>query len=83
MTRASAPMAMVTRVLLMVGGALGIVLGAIALFFWHTRIVELTGGPRLVSGIGFRLAEAAVLYGGSWLCVRAWNGGPGNREETA
>ncbi|MBP2402988.1 hypothetical protein SNS2_1599 [Streptomyces netropsis] len=83
MTRAPAPMAMVTRVLLMGGGIVGIVLGAIALFFWHTRIVELTGGPRVVSGIGFRLAEAAVLYGGSWLCVRAWNGGPGTSRETA
>lgn len=83
MSRGGAPMGMAARALLMTVGVVGIVAGGAVLFFWHGRIVQLTDWPRLYSGVLFRLAEAAVLYGGSWLCVRAWNGGPGKSGETA
>ncbi|MFI1971784.1 hypothetical protein BLA24_20130 [Streptomyces cinnamoneus] len=76
MTREGAPMAMALRGLLMAGGVAVMVLGVVLLFFWHAEVVELTGAPRLVSALGLRAAEAAVLYGGSWLVVRGWNGGP-------
>ncbi|WP_372407817.1 hypothetical protein [Streptomyces luteireticuli] len=63
-----------SRVLLMVSGAVVLVLGVVLMFFWHQRVVELTGSERLISGLGLRAVEAAVLYGGTWLCVRGWNG---------
>ncbi|MEU7137580.1 hypothetical protein [Streptomyces sp. NPDC046261] len=34
----------------------------------------MTGAPRVMAGLGFRALEAAVLYGGTWLAVRGWNG---------
>ncbi|WP_171166194.1 hypothetical protein [Streptomyces sp. I05A-00742] len=62
------------NILLMAGGAVVIVLGALLLFLWHRHLVDLTGDARLMSGLGWRVAEGAVLYGGTWLCVRGWNG---------
>ncbi|MBH1932941.1 hypothetical protein I5Q34_01305 [Streptomyces sp. AV19] len=64
----------VSRLLMMAGGGLVIAAGVVLMFFWHQRVVELTGASRLISGTGLRVAEAVVLYGGSWLCVRGWNG---------
>ncbi|KNB49433.1 hypothetical protein AC230_29760 [Streptomyces caatingaensis] len=58
----------------MVSGAVVLVLGVVLLFFWHQRVVELTGAEWLISRLGLRAVEAAVLYGGTWLCVRGWNG---------
>ncbi|MEU1310676.1 hypothetical protein ABZ419_17535 [Streptomyces cinnamoneus] len=76
MTRAAATMPMVTRALLITAGLVTLALGIVLFFFWHAEVVELTGSARVVSGLGLRAAEAAVLYGGSWLVVRGWNGGP-------
>ncbi|QLE72156.1 hypothetical protein FGW37_11580 [Streptomyces rectiverticillatus] len=75
MARATAPMGNILRVSLMAAGALGIVLGVALVFLWHSSLVDLTGAPRLVGFIVFRGAEAALIWGGAWLCVRGWNGG--------
>jgi hypothetical protein len=64
----------VFRALLIGGGAVVIALGIVFMFFGHAKVVELTGTARLMSGLALRGVEAAVLYGGSWLIVRGWNG---------
>ncbi|MFC5720331.1 hypothetical protein ACFP1Z_09170 [Streptomyces gamaensis] len=74
MTAAAAPMSGAARGLLIGAGALVLGLGILLLFFWHTHVVELVGTDRLISGVGLRVAEAAVLYGGTWCVVRGWNG---------
>ncbi|MEV5505228.1 hypothetical protein [Streptomyces orinoci] len=66
-------MGVVPRLLLMAAGVAVIVLGVVVLFFWHQRVLELTGGARFIWGAALRGFEAAVLYGGSWLVVRGWN----------
>ncbi|MFI9200238.1 hypothetical protein [Streptomyces sp. NPDC053048] len=68
------------RGLLMAGGVAVIAAGVVFLFFGHARVVELTGSARVMSGLGLRAAEAAVLYGGSWLAVKGWNGRWGKQE---
>ncbi|MER5783025.1 hypothetical protein ABT104_15065 [Streptomyces mobaraensis] len=60
--------------LLMAAGAVVIVLTALFMFFWHQWLLDLTGTPRFVAGLIGRTAELGALYGGSWLCVRGWNG---------
>ncbi|MET9414858.1 hypothetical protein ABZY03_11885 [Streptomyces klenkii] len=60
----------------MAGGAVSVVLGALVAFLWHSPLVETTGVPEMVGFAVFRGAEAALLWGGAWLCVRGWNGGP-------
>ncbi|MFQ6197357.1 hypothetical protein [Streptomyces sp. NPDC000405] len=76
MPRTNTPMPKVVRALLMAVGVLVIGVGAVLLFVWHTHIVDRTGAYRLMAGLALRAAEAAVLYGGSWLVVRGWNGVP-------
>ncbi|MFI9718141.1 hypothetical protein ACIHFE_00570 [Streptomyces sp. NPDC052396] len=66
---------MVSRVLLMAAGVVVIMLGVVLMFFWHQRVLELSGVRRFISGLALRGVEAGVLYGGSWLAVRGWNGG--------
>ncbi|MGK5730736.1 hypothetical protein [Streptomyces sp. URMC 124] len=75
MTRTAARTGTTLRVLLMAAGALAIVLGVALVFLWHSSLVELTGAPRAVGFLVFRGAEAALVWGGAWLCVRGWNGG--------
>ncbi|MEU5049969.1 hypothetical protein [Streptomyces sp. NPDC021096] len=76
MTRASAPMGMAFRGMLIAGGCTAILLGIVLAFFWHAEVVDMTGAPRVMAGLALRAFEAAVLYGGSWLAVRGWNGRP-------
>ncbi|GHG69868.1 hypothetical protein GCM10018779_43520 [Streptomyces griseocarneus] len=64
----------------MTAGVAVIALGVVFLFLWHGRVVELTGSARLISGLALRAVEAAVLYGGSWLAVKGWNGRWGKQE---
>ncbi|MGK5544519.1 hypothetical protein ACSNOH_07295 [Streptomyces sp. URMC 127] len=80
MARAAARMGTAPRILLMAGGAVSVVLGVLVAFLWHSSVIEATGVPRLVGFVVFRGAEAALLWGGAWLCVRGWNGGPGPAE---
>ncbi|MEU3354684.1 hypothetical protein [Streptomyces sp. NPDC037389] len=80
MPRTNTPMPNAVRALLMAGGVLVIGLGAVLLFVWHSHVVDRTGSYRLVMGLAMRAAEAAALYGGSWLVVRGWNGGPRPRS---
>ncbi|MCF3106349.1 hypothetical protein IPZ58_32995 [Streptomyces roseoverticillatus] len=60
----------------MAGGAVSVVLGVLVVFLWHSPIVEATGVPELAGYVVFRGVEAALVWGGAWLCVRGWNGGP-------
>ncbi|MFH8784941.1 hypothetical protein [Streptomyces roseoverticillatus] len=64
----------------MAGGAVSVVLGVLAAFLWHSPLIEATGVSKLVGFAVFRGTEAALLWGGAWLCVRGWNGGPGPAE---
>ncbi|WP_367140387.1 MULTISPECIES: hypothetical protein [Streptomyces] len=80
MARAAVRMGTAPRLLLMAGGGLSVVLGALVAFLWHSPLVETTGVSHLVGGLLFRGVEAALLWGGAWLCVRGWNGGPGPAE---
>ncbi|MCC3775326.1 hypothetical protein [Streptomyces sp. UNOB3_S3] len=66
----------VLRALLMAVGVTVIGLGTALVFVWHGRIVDFDGSYRWVVAIALRAGEAAALYGGSWLVVRGWNGGP-------
>ncbi|GHF36224.1 hypothetical protein GCM10010218_17170 [Streptomyces mashuensis] len=68
------PMSAVVRGLLIAGGLLAIVLGAVVLFYAHDRLVDVTGVPKIVGWAGYRGAEVACLYGGTWCCVKGWNG---------
>ncbi|MFI9238368.1 hypothetical protein [Streptomyces sp. NPDC053079] len=76
MTRASAPMGMAFRALLVGGGVVLIVLGIAALFFAHNKVVDLTGTTWLAARLGLRAVEAALVWAGTWCCVRGWNGRP-------
>lgn len=80
MPRTGTAMSNVVRALLMATGVAVIALGAVFLFFWHAEVVELAGSARLISGLALRAVEAAVLYGGSWLAVKGWNGRWGKQE---
>ncbi|CAM5535899.1 hypothetical protein [Streptomyces abikoensis] len=80
MARAAARMGTAPRILLMAGGAVSVVLGILVALLWHSSVTEATGAPKLVGFVVFRGAEAALLWGGAWLCVRGWNGGPGPAE---
>ncbi|MEV4741036.1 hypothetical protein [Streptomyces sp. NPDC049555] len=62
------------RALLMAGGAVVMAAGIMLAFFAHGRVLEMTGLDRLGWGLALRAFEAAVLYGGSWLVIRGWNG---------
>ncbi len=62
------------RGLLMAGGTVVMIAGVVLAFFAHGRVLEMTGLDRLGWGLALRAFEAAVLYGGSWLVVRGWNG---------
>ncbi|MEV4927389.1 hypothetical protein [Streptomyces roseoverticillatus] len=59
---------------------MSIALGVLVAFLWHSPIVEATGVPKLVGFVAFRGLEAALVWGGAWLCVRGWNGGPAPAE---
>ncbi|MEV5240453.1 hypothetical protein AB0K89_15325 [Streptomyces cinnamoneus] len=74
MAQGQVAMSNAIRALLMAGGVALIAAGIVLAFFAHGRIVELAGSARVVSGLALRGAEAAVLYGGSWLAVKGWNG---------
>ncbi|MFF4159566.1 hypothetical protein [Streptomyces sp. NPDC001678] len=76
MSRTNTPMPSVLRALLMAVGVTVIGLGAALVFFWHSRIVDFDGSYRWAAVLALRAGEAAALYGGSWLVVRGWNGGP-------
>ncbi|MBZ4319325.1 hypothetical protein [Streptomyces huiliensis] len=67
------------NVLLMAAGAVVIVLTILLMFFWHQWLLDLAGNPRFAAGLAGRAAEAGALYGGTWLCVRGWNGRNGRR----
>ncbi|MGK5642215.1 hypothetical protein ACSNOK_28450 [Streptomyces sp. URMC 126] len=62
------------NILLMAAGAVVIVLTVLVMFFWHQWLVDQTGSARFAIGLAGRAFEFGALYGGSWLCVRGWNG---------
>ncbi|MCQ8770724.1 hypothetical protein [Streptomyces telluris] len=80
MARATAQMGKPLRGLLMAAGGLCFILGVALVFLWHSSLIDLTGAPRLVGLLVFRGAEAALIWGGAWVCVRGWNGGPEVRQ---
>ncbi|MDT0450404.1 hypothetical protein [Streptomyces hesseae] len=76
MPRTNTPVPNVVRALLMAVGVTVIGLGVAWVFVWHSRIVDFEGSYRWAAVLAMRAGEAAALYGGSWLVVRGWNGGP-------
>ncbi|MBB5117637.1 hypothetical protein [Streptomyces eurocidicus] len=68
------PMAGAFRALLLVGGVLLIAVAIVVGFLLHSRIIDMVGTARLVSGLALRAGEFALLSAGAWCAVRGWNG---------
>ncbi|PNE35454.1 hypothetical protein AF335_03740 [Streptomyces eurocidicus] len=62
------------RALLLVGGVLLIAVAIVVGFLLHSRIIDMVGTARLVSGLALRAGEFALLSAGAWCAVRGWNG---------
>ncbi|GAA0458501.1 hypothetical protein GCM10009544_21330 [Streptomyces stramineus] len=60
------------RVLLVAGGALAMAAGVVVLVFLHSELADLTGSTWLLSVLGLRLVEIALISGGAWCVARGW-----------